>query len=60
MIKVKEENKKADLKLNIQKPKIIYIFKQNKNLKRYIHPNIHCSIIYYSQAMEVIKVSINT
>ena len=39
-----------------------YISKQNKNLKIYIciYPNIHCSIIYYSQAMEVIKVSINT
>ena len=26
--------------------------KQNTNLKRYMHPNIHSSIIYYYQDME--------
>ena len=31
----------------------------NTNLKRYMHPNVHSSIIYNSQDMEAIHVSIN-
>ena len=33
---------------------------QNTNLKRPMHPPVHCSIIYSSQAMEATYVSINT
>ena len=32
---------------------------ENTNLKRYMHPYIHCSIIYNRQNMEAIQVSIN-
>ena len=32
---------------------------KNPNLKRYMHPYVHCSIIYNSQYMEATKVSIN-
>jgi len=28
------------------------IFKENHDLKRYMHPNVHSSTIYNSQAME--------
>ena len=32
---------------------------QNANLKRYMHPNVHSSIIYNCQGMEGTKMSIN-
>ena len=32
---------------------------KNPNLRRYMHPYVHCSIIYNSQYMEATKVSIN-
>ena len=33
-----------------------YLFEENKNknLKRYMHPNVHSSIIYNSQVMQAI------
>ena len=38
-----------------------YISKGNKNInsKRYTHPDVHSNIIYDSQDMEVIEMSIN-
>ena len=38
-----------------------YISEKNKNtnLKRYTHPNVHSSVIYNSQDMELTLVSIN-
>ena len=38
-----------------------YLSKENKNtnLKRCMHPYVHCSIIYSSQDMEATQVSIN-
>ena len=33
--------------------------KKNTNLKRYMYPNVHSSIIYNSQDMEATEVSIN-
>ena len=38
-----------------------YIFKetQNTNLKEYVHPYVHCSIIHNSQDMEAAQVPIN-
>ena len=38
-----------------------YIFKRNKNTnsKRYMHPNVHSSIIYNCQDVEATSVSIN-
>ena len=33
--------------------------KQNSNLKRYMHPNVHSSIVYSSQDMETIQVPID-
>ena len=30
---------------------------RNLDLKRYIHPNVHCSTIYNSQDMETTKMS---
>ena len=33
---------------------------KNSNLKRYMHPNIHSSIIYNSQDMEGTQVPINS
>ena len=35
-----------------------HISRENHNLKWSMHPNIHCSIIYSSQDMEVISMSI--
>ena len=32
---------------------------ENTNLKRYTHPNVHCSSIYKSQDMEAAQVPIN-
>ena len=32
---------------------------QNTNLKQYVHPYVHCSIIYNSHAIEAIQVPIN-
>ena len=29
-----------------------HISKENHNLKRYMHPNVHCSTIYNNQDME--------
>ena len=36
-----------------------HISGENSNLKRYMHPNVHCSTIYNSQDMEVTKMSID-
>ena len=38
-----------------------YIFKetQNTNLKEYMHPYVHCSIIYNHQDMELAQVSVS-
>ena len=33
--------------------------KRNYNLKRYMHPNVHCSTIYKSQDREATEMSIN-
>ena len=30
----------------------MHILRENRNFKRYMHPNVHCSIIYNSQDME--------
>ena len=32
---------------------------KNTNSKRYMHPNVHCSIIYDSQDMETNKASMD-
>ena len=32
---------------------------ENPNLKRYVHPNVHCSTISNSQSMEATQMSIN-
>ena len=39
----------------------VHIQKKNKNmtLKRYVHPNVHSSIIYNSQDMEASQMPIN-
>ena len=38
-----------------------YLSKENENtnLKRYLHPHVHCSMIYNSQAMETTLVSMS-
>ena len=33
---------------------------ENTNLKKYMYPNVHSSIIYNSEDMETIQVSINS
>ena len=33
--------------------------KENANLKIYIHPHVHCSIIHNSQDMETTQVSLS-
>ena len=39
---------------------VIYLEKiKNTNLKRYMHPNVHSSIVYNSQDIEATHVSIN-
>ena len=35
------------------------ISEENHNWKRYMHPNVHCTTIYNSQNLEVIKMSTN-
>ena len=59
-IRVKEESKKADLKLNIQKTTAIWPSNpipghthwENQNWKRHVYPNVHHSTVYNSQDME--------
>ena len=36
----------------IQQSTLGLIFKENHNLERYMHPNVHSSTIYNSQDME--------
>jgi len=43
----------------IQQPLSWAISRENHNWKRYMHPNVHCTTIYNSQNLEVIKMSIN-
>ena len=42
-----------------QSPSWAYISGENHNLKRYIHPKVHCSSIYNIQNMETILMFIN-
>ena len=35
------------------------IWYQNHNLKRYMHPSVHCCTIYNSQDMEATQISID-
>ena len=39
--------------------KFINIRRENHNSKRYMHPNVHCCIVYNSQDMEALYMSIN-
>ena len=34
-----------------------HLSKENHNLKRYIHPNVHCNTVYNSQDMEATQMS---
>ena len=45
----------------IQQSTSVYLSKDNKNtkLKRNMHPNVHCSIIYSSQDVETLYVFID-
>ena len=52
-----KENKRFLRKLKIVLPydpaiPLLGIYPDNDNLKRYMHPNIHCSTIYNSQDIE--------
>ena len=38
---------------------LLGIYPQENNLRRYMHPNLHCSTIYNSQDMEATYTSIN-
>ena len=40
-------------------PTLGHISGQNYNLKRHMHPSVHCSTIYNSQGMEATYLSIN-
>ena len=33
-------------------PTPVRVFREKHNLKRYIHPDVHCSTIYSNQNME--------
>ena len=39
----------------------VYLSEENRNsnLKRYLYPNVHSTIIYYTQDMETTYLSIN-
>ena len=34
-----------------------HLSKENHNLNRYIHPNVHCNTVYKSQDMEATQMS---
>ena len=52
------EKLKIDLPYDPAIP-LLGIYLEKTTLKRYIHPNVHSSTIYYSQDMEATWVSIN-
>ena len=53
--------KKQNIELPVwsSNPTPVHISRENSNLKRYIHPSIHCSTIYNSQDMETTQISID-
>ena len=52
------EKLKIELPYDSVTPLLGHLSKENHNLKRYIHLNVHCSIIHNSQDMEAIYMSI--
>ena len=52
-----EDSIEVHLKLNVEvlgssHPTPGHVFRENSHLKRYMHPNVHCSTIHNSQDME--------
>ena len=43
---------KIELLLWFSNPTLGHIYRENHNLKRYMHLNVHCSAVYKSQDME--------
>ena len=56
---VKDSQKKLSIELPYDPAIPGYISGQNYNLKRYMHPYVHCTTIHNSQDMETTQMSID-